>query len=81
MQHLDATSASCHDGDREEGVYRTLMVSVNGSRDMQLTFNIEELRAVFQLPTYSLIAEGLLSNFQPPRGPAVNMKDINHLSD
>ncbi|KAG6955571.1 hypothetical protein JG687_00011121 [Phytophthora cactorum] len=68
MQHLDATSASCHDGDREEGVYRTLM-------------NIEELRAVFQLPTYSLIAEGLLSNFQPPRGPAVNMKDINHLSD
>ncbi|KAF1793364.1 hypothetical protein GQ600_7931 [Phytophthora cactorum] len=65
MQHLDATSASRHEGDREEGVYCTLTVILNSSRDMQLTFNIEELRAVIQLPKYRLIAEGLFSNFQP----------------
>ncbi|KAG6945774.1 hypothetical protein JG688_00016388 [Phytophthora aleatoria] len=81
MQHLDAMSASRHEGDREEGVYRTLTVILNSSRDMQLTFNIEELRAVIQLPKYSLIAEGLFSNFQPPLEPAVNMEDINHVSD
>ncbi|KAG6947525.1 hypothetical protein JG688_00015498 [Phytophthora aleatoria] len=81
MQHLDAMSASCHEGDREEGVYRTLTVSLNGSRDMQLTFNIEELRAVLQLPNYSPIAEGLFSNFQPPREPAVNMGDTINLRD
>ncbi|KAG6944741.1 hypothetical protein JG687_00017681 [Phytophthora cactorum] len=63
MQHLDAMSAARHEGDREEGVYRTLTLSLNGSRDMQLTLNIEELRAVLQLPNYSLIAEGLFSNF------------------
>ncbi|KAF1791867.1 hypothetical protein GQ600_10666 [Phytophthora cactorum] len=81
MQHLDATSASRHEGDREEGVYCTLTVILNSSRDMQLTFNIEELRAVIQLPKYSLIAEGLFSNFQPQLEPAVNMEDINHVSD
>ncbi|KAG6970026.1 hypothetical protein JG687_00002851 [Phytophthora cactorum] len=81
MQHLDAMSASSHEGDREEGVYRTLTVSLNGSRDMQLTFIIEELRAVLQLPNYRLITEGLFSNFQPPREPSVNIEDINHLSD
>ncbi|KAF1787891.1 hypothetical protein GQ600_27431 [Phytophthora cactorum] len=48
---------------------------------MQLTFNIEELRAVLQLPNYSLITEGLFSNFQLPREPAVNIEDINHLSN
>ncbi|KAG6946573.1 hypothetical protein JG687_00016624 [Phytophthora cactorum] len=68
MQHLDAMSASRHEGDREEGVYRTLT-------------NIEELRAVLQLPNYSLITEGLFSNFQLPREPAVNIEDINHLSN
>ncbi|KAF1786517.1 hypothetical protein GQ600_358 [Phytophthora cactorum] len=81
MHHLDAMSASRHEGDREDGVYRTLTVSLNGSRDMQLTFNIEDLRAVPQLPNYSLITEGLFSNFQPPREPSVNIEDIKHLSD
>ncbi|KAG3139323.1 hypothetical protein PC128_g25381 [Phytophthora cactorum] len=81
MQHLDAMSASRHEGDREEGVYCTLTVILNSLRDMQLTFNIEELRAVIQLPKYSLIAEGLFSNFQPQLEPAVSMEDINHVSD
>ncbi|ETN07485.1 hypothetical protein F441_11158 [Phytophthora nicotianae CJ01A1] len=81
MQHLYAMSAARQKNNREEGVYRTLMVSLNGSKDMQLTFNIEELQTVLQLPNYSLIAEGLFSNSQQPWEPAVNMEDENHLSD
>ncbi|ETO72349.1 hypothetical protein F444_11521 [Phytophthora nicotianae P1976] len=77
----DAMSAARQENDREEGVYRTLMVSLNGLRDMQLTFNIEELRTVLQLPNYSLIALGLFSKFQPQREPAVDMEYVNHLSD
>ncbi|KAG6945655.1 hypothetical protein JG688_00016457 [Phytophthora aleatoria] len=63
MQHLDAMSAARHEGNREEGIYRTLTLRLNDSRDMQLTLNIEELRAVLQLPNYSLIAEGLFQTF------------------
>ncbi|KAG6952953.1 hypothetical protein JG687_00012684 [Phytophthora cactorum] len=60
MKHLDEMSASHHEGDRKEGF--------NGKPK-----RIEEFRAVLQLPNYSLITEGLFSNFQPPREPAVNI--------
>jgi hypothetical protein len=81
MQHLDAMRTPDREVDAAESSFWTVTVRLNGSTDMQLTINIQELRAALGPPNYSLIVDGLLSQFQPPHEPAVNMGDIDHLSD
>ncbi|KAF4145892.1 hypothetical protein GN958_ATG04932 [Phytophthora infestans] len=66
MQHLDTMSTSRQEDRGADSVFGTLIVQLNGSRDMQLTVNVSELRTLLELPNYSLITEGLFSHFQPP---------------
>jgi len=61
MQHLDAMRTPDREVDAAESSFCTVTVRLNGSTDMQLTINIQELRASLGLPNYSLIAHGLLS--------------------
>ncbi|POM78895.1 LOW QUALITY PROTEIN: Hypothetical protein PHPALM_3529 [Phytophthora palmivora] len=63
MQHLDAMQSSTREGDHEESTFSTLAIRLNGCTGMQLTINIQELRAALGLPNYSLIAHGILANF------------------
>ncbi|EEY59693.1 uncharacterized protein PITG_12282 [Phytophthora infestans T30-4] len=81
MQHLDAMRSPGRDGGHQEGGFRTLKVRLNGSSEMQLTIDIQELRTALGLPNYSLVADGIFSNLRPPQEPAVNMEDIDHQND
>ncbi|KAF4137924.1 hypothetical protein GN958_ATG12877 [Phytophthora infestans] len=81
MQHLDAMRSPGRAGGRQECGLRTLTVRLNGSSEMQLTIDIQELRTTLGLPYYSLVANGIFSNLRPPQEPAVDMEDIDHLSD
>ncbi|OWZ13969.1 hypothetical protein PHMEG_00012626 [Phytophthora megakarya] len=77
----NTTFRRSEDGAQDQSVVGALTIQLNGSMDIQLIFNIQELWAIMELPNYSLIGAGLLSNFQPPREPSVNVDNINHLSD
>ncbi|KAL4116353.1 hypothetical protein KRP22_006017 [Phytophthora ramorum] len=76
-QHLDAMRAAQQPDDREEEIMRTLTVSVNGSTPLQLTFNVNDLRALLGLPGYNFLADGIFSSFQPPSEPD-DVEDTDH---
>ncbi|KAF4134392.1 hypothetical protein GN958_ATG16417 [Phytophthora infestans] len=69
-------STSRQEGRGADSAFGTLTVQLNGSRDMQLTANVSELRTLLKLQNYSLITEGLFSHFQPPPEPALDMKYV-----
>ncbi|KAI9983842.1 hypothetical protein PInf_007919 [Phytophthora infestans] len=81
MQHLDAMRSPGRDGGHQDGGFRTLTVSLDGSSETRLTIDIQELQTALGLPNYSLVADGIFLNLRPPQEPAVNMEDIDHQSD
>ncbi|KAF4135918.1 hypothetical protein GN958_ATG14904 [Phytophthora infestans] len=74
-QHLDAMLAE------EESEYDTVNVRVNGSREIPITFSIQEFRRVMQLPSYNLLASGVFPSFVPPQEPDEDVEDLDHVSD
>lgn len=80
MQHLDSMRSEPPPA-QSDPEFRTITVRLNGSSDLQLAFNLQELRAALELPNHSLLAEGLFASFQPPKEPSEDMSDIDHMSE
>lgn len=80
MQHLDAMRVA-HDHVVHEPEFKTIKVRLNGSSDFQLSVSARELRDVLGLPPYSLVVEGIFSNFIPSPEPTEDMNDEDHQSE
>ncbi|KAE9159495.1 hypothetical protein PF004_g31521 [Phytophthora fragariae] len=81
MQHLDAVGAADPPEDRDEDLYQTIDVRLNGSTELQLTFNVQRLRAVLGLPRHNAMGSGISSTFVPPPEPAEDIEDVDHQDD
>ncbi|OWZ01658.1 hypothetical protein PHMEG_00026913, partial [Phytophthora megakarya] len=80
MQHLDSMRAN-HPDTTTSTELKTITVQLNGSSDLQLTLNVQELRAVLGLPSHNLMAEGVFASFEQPREPSEDKSDRDHMSD
>ncbi|KAF4141367.1 hypothetical protein GN958_ATG09473 [Phytophthora infestans] len=78
-QHLDAMLAE--EKVEEESEYGTANVRIHGSREIPITFNIQEFRRVMPVPNYNLLASGVFSSFVPPQEPDEDVEDFDHASD
>ncbi|KAE8892182.1 hypothetical protein PF003_g23553 [Phytophthora fragariae] len=81
MQHLDAVGAADPPEDRDEDLYQTIDVRLNGSTELQLTFNVQRLRAVLGLPSHNAMGSGIFSTFVPSPEPAEDIEDVDHQDD
>lgn len=80
-QYLDEMRTS-HDREQlPSSDFWTVTVRLNGSSDLQLSININELRAALGLPGYNLTAEGIFHSFVPPEMPVDDVEDVDHMSD
>lgn len=77
IQHLEVMLAAFTRTDRESD-FRAVTVRINGSTDLQLSVNICELRGALALPPYSLVADGLFSQFFSPAEPAEDADSVDH---
>ncbi|EEY55177.1 uncharacterized protein PITG_09070 [Phytophthora infestans T30-4] len=74
MQHLDSMRP-LPTPTRTESNLQTITVQLNGSSDLQLSFNVRELRTILGLPNHNLLAEGVFSSFDVPAEPTEDMVD------
>ncbi|KAE9100704.1 hypothetical protein PF010_g14718 [Phytophthora fragariae] len=81
MQHLDAVGAANSPEDRDEAVFQTIPVRINGSTELQLTFNVQGLRAILGLPSHNAMGSGFFSAFVPPPEPEEDIEDVDHQED
>ncbi|KAE9056367.1 hypothetical protein PF006_g32699, partial [Phytophthora fragariae] len=81
MQHLDAVGAANPPEDRDEAVFQTIHVRINGSTELQLTFNVQGLRAILGLPSHNAMGSGIFSAFVPPPEPEEDIEDVDHQED
>ncbi|KAE8970370.1 hypothetical protein PR003_g11401 [Phytophthora rubi] len=81
MQHLDAVGAANPPEDRDEAVFQTIPVRINGSTELQLTFNVQGLRAILGLPSHNAMGSGIFSAFVPPPEPEEDIEDVDHQED
>ncbi|GMF15357.1 unnamed protein product [Phytophthora lilii] len=81
IQHLDAVRASLPEQDREEALYQTLAVRLNGSSEFQLTFNVQELRSILGLPPHNVLRHGIFQSFELPPEPTDDIEDVDHQED
>ncbi|KAE8883157.1 hypothetical protein PF005_g21475 [Phytophthora fragariae] len=78
MQHLDAVGAALPVSNHEEALHQTIAVRLNGSTELQLTFNVQELRALLGLPSHNALGQGIFASYQPPPEPTEDMEDVDH---
>jgi hypothetical protein len=78
-QHIDIMRA--REPQASEDVYQTIFVRLNGSSELQLTLNVQELRCVLGLPNHNLLSEGVFPSFVIPEKSSDDMEDVDHLSD
>ncbi|EEY66663.1 uncharacterized protein PITG_16744 [Phytophthora infestans T30-4] len=78
MQHLDSMRP-LPTPTKTESNLQTITVQLNGSSDLQLSFNVRELRTILVLPNHNLLAEGVFSSFDVPAEPTEDMVDEDHI--
>ncbi|GMF48114.1 unnamed protein product [Phytophthora fragariaefolia] len=81
MQHLDAVGASNPPADRDDAMFQTIPVRINDSTELQLTFNVQGLRAILGLPSHNTMGSGIFSAFVPPPEPEEDIEDVDHKED
>ncbi|KAG6943067.1 hypothetical protein JG687_00018680 [Phytophthora cactorum] len=54
---------------------------IHGSRELQLTINVPELRRVMGLPNNDLLASGIFESFVPPSEPGEDAGGVDHKTD
>ncbi|KAF1793490.1 hypothetical protein GQ600_17821 [Phytophthora cactorum] len=64
-----------------ESDFRILHVRIHGSRELQLTINVPELRRVMGLPNHDLLASGIFESFVPPPEPEEDADDVDRMTD
>ncbi|KAF4141361.1 hypothetical protein GN958_ATG09467 [Phytophthora infestans] len=78
-QYLDAMLAE--EKVEEESEYGTVNARIDGSREIPITFNIQELGRVMQLSNYNLLASGVFSSSVPLQEPDEDVEYLDYASD
>ncbi|KAJ8548508.1 hypothetical protein ON010_g11167 [Phytophthora cinnamomi] len=81
MQHLDAVGAANPPADRDEAVFQTMPVRINGSTELQLTFNVQGLRTILGLSSHNAMGSGIFSAFVPPPESEEDIEGVDHQED
>lgn len=76
MQHLNAVGAADPPVDRDEAIYQTIVVRTNGSSELQLALNVQELRTVLGLLRHNSVGSGIFSALVPPQSLRITLMTL-----